>query len=760
MDSLDSPSPDARSAELQVLGAECDKTVQIISRLQEPGILENCCQGSQVGKKLPNALYVHISAIAKLDPMLRLHYERFSQIIATGMDGANIIKFHTTEPKISYLFYPDFDTDPHPTLRASVQIDLQNSCGTDLQNSCGTDLQNSCGTDLQNSCGTGVSPVISYRDYSNAENPPILHRKETFVTPDYPQYAEFDQLTRQEEKLGLLNHTSVIGTRKGWLQCLENEGVEIQGHRVVRATEKGGGEWESGGVGEKESNPNYQLSIPKIERHRAAIVRSDFSRPVRLALEANLLNDNTTFFDYGCGHGGDVTRLTERGYTCSGWDPYYFPNNPHNSADIVNIGYVINVIEFIDERREALQTAWELTSQVLLVSAQVLIDDEKQGQIAYGDGAITRHNTFQKYYEQEELKIYIDQVLGVDSIPIALGIYFVFRDETKAQNFRAYRCRSRLYTPKILTAFKHFEDYKDLLASLMAFVTERGRLPVPGELASEAEIKFEFGKISRAFQVILQATDQEEWDEITEKRRSDLLLYLALGKFSDRPKFRYLAPAVKQDIKAFFGNYNLACQISDRILFSLGDLSIIAKCCEESAIGHKRPNALYIHVSALSQLDYRLRIYEGCASKTIGRMDGATLIKFHTNKPKISYLFYPYFDTEPHPVLYTSMHIDLRDLHVTYRDYEDFKDPPVWHRKETVVTPNYPGYDKFAKLSQQEENRGLFDDWNAIKTIKGWQRCLEEHCAEIRNYHLYWRKDADPYRIKLVRSAIRARKKK
>jgi hypothetical protein len=32
-------------------------------------------------------------------------------------------------------------------------------------------------------------------------------------------------------------------------------------------------------------------------------------------------------------------------------------------------------------------------------------------QIAYGDGVITSRNTFQKYYDQEELKLYIDQVL-------------------------------------------------------------------------------------------------------------------------------------------------------------------------------------------------------------------------------------------------------------------------------------------------------------------------------------------------------------
>ena len=71
---------------------------------------------------------------------------------------------------------------------------------------------------------------------------------------------------------------------------------------------------------------------------------------------------------------------------------------------------------------------------MLIVAAQVLIDDRTRGVIAYGDGIITSRNTFQKYFEQEELKAYIDQVLGVDSIPVALGIYFVFRDEAQGRN--------------------------------------------------------------------------------------------------------------------------------------------------------------------------------------------------------------------------------------------------------------------------------------------------------------------------------------
>ncbi|WP_413279765.1 DNA phosphorothioation-associated putative methyltransferase [Floridanema evergladense] len=701
---------------------------ELLFRLEEPGAIESCCLQSAIGKKLPNALYVHISAIEKLDPLLRLHYDRFLSIVDRQIDQANIVKFHTNESKISFLFYPEFDTDPHPALHASIQVDLNDRS-------------------------------INYRNYSTADNPPILHRKETFVTEEYPNYAEFAELTHQEEILGLLDKTNFIGTLKAWQQCLDEKGIEIRNHRIFIITENGEE------IDFKENNyqlqtTNYQLLFPQIQRHRAAMVRRDISRPVRLALEANIFHQDSTFFDYGCGYGGDVKRIAEQGFVSYGWDPYYFPYNHIIAADIVNIGYVINVIECQKERREALLKAWELTKQILIVSAQVLIDDERRGQVAYNDGFVTRRNTFQKYYQQEELKVYIDQVLEVDSIPIALGIYFVFRDPTQAEAFRASRCRSRLSTPRVKYIDKRFEDYQELLQPLMTFFTERGRLPLPGELPQEAEIKAEFGRINRAFQVILQATDQQEWEMITEKRYSDLLLYLALQNFNESPKLKDIPSVIQRDIKALFGSYRNAKKSAEGMLFSLGNLSIINKCCEASKIGSKRANALYVHVSALPELDYRLRIYEGCASRTIGRMDGATLIKFHTKQPKISYLFYPYFDTDPHPALHRSMHIDLRDLHVSYRDYADSIDPPLWHRKETVLTPDYPDYEKFAKLSQQEENWGLFDDLNSIRTLKGWQRCLDEHCAEIRNYRLYWQKNADPYRLKLAQAAKESRNRK
>ncbi len=682
---------------------------QLLSQLEEPGAIARCCEQSAIGKKLPSALYVHVSALEQLDPLLRL-YERRARCHFGRIDGAAIVKISTDKPKVSYLFYPDFDTNPHPALQASIQIDWRDR-------------------------------LISCRAYDTAENPPVLHRKDAFVAPDYPHYELFANLTRQEEELGLLNTTRGIGTREGWRQCLDYHGVEIEGHQVSRRLDASGN-W-----------------LPKIERHKAAIIRSDFSRPVRLALESGLFTQNSTFFDYGCGYGGDFTRLGEKGYASAGWDPYYFPDNPRIPADIVNIGYIINVIEDKEERREALRKAWHLTRQVLLVAAQVLIDNPGNGLVAYGDGIITRRHTFQKYYAQEELKLYIEEVLGVEAIPAALGIYFVFRDETGAETFRASRFRSRATTPKIQNKSKSFEECRELVTPLMAFVSDRGRLPAKGELASEPAIKAEIGSIRRAFEIILQATERQEWDAIAEKRRQDLLAYLALAKFGRLPKFSTFSPEIQNDIKGFFGSYKQACEVAEDILFSLGDLATIGDRARNSQIGLLLPTALCIHVSALELLDPLLRIYEGCASRTIGRMDGATLIKIYTTKPKIAYLFYPDFDTEPHPTLHTSMEIDLRNLHVSYRDFDNSDDPPVLHCKDACVAPDYPLYEKFANLTRQEKNWGLLDDFRAIKTRQGWLKCLKENCAEIRNYRVYWRKDADPYRVKLLRSARRARHK-
>ncbi|MCY7321437.1 MAG: DNA phosphorothioation-associated methyltransferase, partial [Phormidesmis sp. CAN_BIN36] len=64
---------------------------------------------------------------------------------------------------------------------------------------------------------------------------------------------------------------------------------------------------------------------------------------------------------------------------------------------------------------------------------------------------------------------------------------------------------------------------------------------------------------------------------------------------------------------------------------------------------------------------------------------------------------------------------------------------------------------KFAKLSRQEADWGLLDDWKRISDRRGWRSCLEDHCAELKGHRVVWQKDADPYRVKLVQAARRQR---
>jgi DNA phosphorothioation-associated putative methyltransferase len=462
---------------------------------------------------------------------------------------------------------------------------------------------------------------------------------------------------------------------------------------------------------------------PEIESHKAAIPRGELSRPVRLALETDIINESTTFFDYGCGWGGDVERLRDRQIEANGWDPHYYPENSKLAADVVNIGYIINVILEPAEREIALKNAWDLTRSVLIVAAQVLVRSQKES-LVYGDGIITQRNTFQKYYIQDELKTYIDTTLQVNAVPISLGIFFVFRDDLAAEAFRASRLYSLVTQPRVRILSQKFADYQPILQPLMDFIGKRGRLPLPEEFRDSQEILQIFGSLKRAFKVIIAATDEVEWDRIAYIRSLDLQIYLALAQFGKRRTISQMPPEIRADIKAFFGTFNTACEVADEMLFSLGKPGIIRKLCRRSPIGKILPKSFYIHRSALNELDPKLRLYEGCASSNVGGLQDANIIKFSFDSPTISYLTYPDFDTIDHPVLTSRMAIDLRDLSVSYTDYSDRLNPPILHRKETFLSPNHPLYQSFAELTQSEVAAGLLDESATIGTKLFWEKRL------------------------------------
>jgi len=132
------------------------------------------------------------------------------------------------------------------------------------------------------------------------------------------------------------------------------------------------------------------------------------------------------------------------------------------------------------------------------------------------------------------------------------------------------------------------------------------------------------------------------------------------------------------------------------------DLSNITEYCQNNPVGKMLPDAFYIHILALHTLDPWLQEYESRARSALPKVQVPTIVKFSTNKPKISYLFYPDFDTDPHPALQASIQVDLETLEVGYRDYSNSENPPILHRKETFVTPEYPLYEEFAALTRAQ----------------------------------------------------------
>src|SRR6266702_3830899 len=143
----------------------CRQADELLFRAGDASAIDEACRGSPIGKLLPDDLYVHKSAVNALGPLLRV-YEGFGRTYLGEVEGANLIKIHRRSGKISYLVYPDFESDPHPALLRCIRLSLR------------------------------TRELCCY-DYAGSDNPPILHRKETFLTPDHPLYTKFARLTQQ-----------------------------------------------------------------------------------------------------------------------------------------------------------------------------------------------------------------------------------------------------------------------------------------------------------------------------------------------------------------------------------------------------------------------------------------------------------------------------------------------------------------------------------------------------------------------------------
>jgi DNA phosphorothioation-associated putative methyltransferase len=414
------------------------------------------------------------------------------------------------------------------------------------------------------------------------------------------------------------------------------------------------------------------------------------------------------------------------GIEAGGWDPIHRTETKRKPADVVNLGYVVNVIEDPVERASVLKDAWSLTQKLLIVSARLSIE-AKNGVSSspYADGYVTCRGTFQKFYDQRELGEWINEILGLQSAAVAPGVFYVFQDNDLRQSFAASRYRRVTVVPRQKFSHLIFEQNHELFDPLIEFIASRGRLPDDSEIEIASAIRDKVGSLKRAFFIIRQVTGNEQWDRIREERSQDLLVYLALSRFGGRPRLSQLPSDLQLDVRAFFGNYRQASELADKLLFSAGAADVIREACKNSSIGKHLPDALYVHSTAMASLASVLRVYEGCARAYIGVVEGANVIKLSIGKPQISYLHYPDFESNGHPSLAGSLVVPLNTFHIQYRDYTESKNPFVLHRKETLVSPEYPLRAKFEQLTKKEERCGLYEHPELIGTKAGWEEILK-----------------------------------
>jgi DNA phosphorothioation-associated putative methyltransferase len=472
-----------------------------------------------------------------------------------------------------------------------------------------------------------------------------------------------------------------------------------------------------------------------VARHRTALTRTRLSRPVALALDDNLLGPDLTFFDYGCGRGDDIRHLTALGIAAAGWDPTHHPAVEHRPADVVNLGYVTNVIEDPHERAETLRAAWSLTRRRLVVAARLNWDARGIIGRPLGDGILTATGTFQKFYTHPELGAWIETTLETKPIAAAPGVFYLFRHNDDAQAFLARRAYTYTGRPTPLTSEALYERNQQLLAPLISFLTEHARLPRPGELDT-ADIRESLGSLPRAWALIQHVTDPDQWTRIRAQRAADLLTYIGLSRFEHRPRLTELPIALRNDIKDQFGTYRDACRRADRLLLAAGRTDLIDLAARSSPVGKLTPTALYLHRTALGHLPPVLRVYEGCARALAGTVTDANLIKLAIAQPQVSYLAYPDFDRNAHPTLAAAIVVNLAKLTIDLRDYTHSTNPPLLHRKEEFLTPDDHRRGLYARLTAHEIRAGLYQHPERIGTLDGWQHELDRLNREIRGHRL------------------------
>lgn len=668
-----------------------------------------------VGKRVGDEIYVHRSSIRDLaDASLQSVIEQALQRLdERARDAVNVVKINTRSQRVGLLSYPDFDEDPFPALAFSWSPSRN---------------------------GHG-EPVL--RSYVDSLNPPILHRKELLVST-HPARDKWGALTAQAEALGFFDDALSIGFRMNWLRLIAAKGYQLLGGQFAPL----------GNAGEEGDGQPHQAG-QSVQRHLTALGRSALSAPVQMLLRLGLLSRETSFFDYGCGRGDDLSALSADGFVAQGWDPHYAPDRPLSTADVVNVGFVVNVIEDPAERVDVLHRAFSLAQRVMSV-AVMLYGPENAGK-PFGDGFMTSRGTFQKYFQQAELKDYLEQALHQEAILVGPGMALLFKDKDWEQRYLAGRYRRRDVTERLLAVRPRLpkpvrerpvreiapprapEPPHPLLAELWRATLDLGRYPEEAEIERLPEIIDVFGSLGRAIRKMVRSFDGAVLEKAQAARADDLRLYFAIQQFSKRARYRQLEARLQRDVKAFFGDYASAQAAGMELLTRAADGDALLTACREavtSGLGWLEGDHLQLHVSLVERLPTVLRAFVSCGLLVYGDLGEVDLVKVHCGSGKLTLMQFENFDAEPLPLMTKRIKVNVRRADYDLFEYgAEYPKPPLY-LKSRYMHEEMAHYEEQEAFDRSLEDTGVLGSSEHGPSYEQLEKGLARRRLEVSGFTL------------------------
>ncbi|EGQ8902405.1 DNA phosphorothioation-associated putative methyltransferase [Vibrio parahaemolyticus] len=658
-----------------------------------------------IGKQLPDAIYLHRDAMSEIPPELRKFIPAVAKAVNLPDNQWNLIKLFKKEFRLSLLNYPTFYTDSYPALEQSLNVDLSK-----------------------------LSHKVTC--YRSSENPPILHRKETMILPSSDHYELFTALTKEGVEAGLYENTRTIGFKQSWLNLIQKKGYRLVDGRILK---------------DEPDALNDAQQEPGIDRHKTAIVRHELSGPMKTLAKQGYLDGRFSIFDYGCGRGDDLRELEAHGLDVLGWDPVFSPDNDKVNSDIVNLGFVLNVIEDQDERLEALLSAWELANKILVVSVMLANDSYIAQFQPYKDGVITTRNTFQKYYAQSEFKGYLERSLQEDAIAVAPGIFYIFKDKLEEQRYLQSKYQ-RHHTWHQLTSPQPIES-KDkaklaisqnstLFDDFWNVCLELGRVPANDEFNRSEEVRSLIGSHKKVFGLLQEMFDTKEFENAEKRRKEDLLLYFAMGLFEKRKPYTQQPESLKRDIKALFDDYKTALNLASELLFAIADTSLINTQCEKAhqqlpASLLNEGHSIILHRDYIDDLPLLLRVYVGAGLQMYGELDEEIdLVKIHITSGKLTLTAYDNFEHSV-PFLVERIKIKMAEQDIDFFDYVNEKRRPPLLNKHLYMPPEHENYKKQLSFDKRLATLLDFEPTEESHMVRAeFEVLLEKHSKEIKGFTL------------------------